>query len=202
MAGRLTFTGARETWRGMTLRAWGMQLIIVVQVAIIAMLALSHMRSDQMVVFAPSLLDRQTYVTRDQASIEYWEDQSLTVAALLGNVTPGNVDFVLSRLREVVAPEAYRRIIEVATSELTEVRNKSMSILFEAQNVIFDPALNRYFVTGRQHIILASGRRSQQNLTFEMGWRMENYRPQLTHIDTYVGMPRTAASLAAEQGAN
>lgn len=199
---RMTFNDARDTWRGMTLRAWGMQLVIVFQMLVIGVLAYSLSQAERTIVFAPSLADEETFVTKSQASITYWENFSMMTSTLLGNLQPGNVDFVISRLRELVAPEAYRAVMDMATKEFDEIQKQSLSLHFEPMRIIYDQPLDTYFVHGRQHVILPSGRPRTQELTYEMRWRLENYRPRLIHVDTYPGEPRTTELLTRQAGGN
>lgn len=195
---RMGFNDARETWRGMTLRQWGMQLVIIFQIAVIGILSYSLSQAERTIVFAPALADQETFVTKSRASVEYWENFSLMTAHLLGNVQPGNIDFVIQRLREIVAPEAYRQVVDVAIAEFEQIDRQSMSLHFETQRILYDEPLDTYFVVGRQHVILASGRRRTQNLVYEFRWRLENYRPRLLHIDTYTGEPRTTDFLTRQ----
>lgn len=181
----MRFEKARQTWRGMTLEAWLMRVAIGALILINGTLVFLMTQVERTIVFAPPVVDEEFYVTKSDASQSYWEMWSYTIATQIGNITPGNVEFILERLKEIAAPESYRSIVDTAYQQLNELRSQGVSMAFEPNTVVYDPRQEVYRILGRQHMWTISGRRTTRSMAFEFKWRLDNYRPRLTYISAY-----------------
>ena len=67
---------------------------------------------DTIVTMQPYTLSEEAWVTKENASRSYKEAWGFAFSQLLGNVTPGSVDFVKERLSPMLSPEIYQDVID------------------------------------------------------------------------------------------
>jgi conjugal transfer pilus assembly protein TraE len=184
-----------DTWRGAMAEnrfsRWAIGGLIITNMILIFVIA----GKDRTVVIVPPEIKGQVEISRASANEGYLEAWTLSLAILLGNITPGNASTVKKNLEPFLAPEIFNDVtvnIDRAVSELTHSR---ITLKFEPLKVVFEPGSKKWFATGyrTQTGPADDGRREQA--TYEMQWEIRNFRPVLTRILHYTGKPRTEKEL-------
>ncbi|RWR30556.1 hypothetical protein D2T29_12860 [Sinirhodobacter populi] len=155
---------------------------------------------DEAVILVPPFQNADIEFVNGRANQEYYSQWAWSVAMLTGNLTPGNAAFVRNQLQSLATPGLYRKMMETVAAELQQVVRDNAVITFSPRDIIFDPELNHFFVTGAQE---AGGpgvkNPARKQLTYELGFTTERLRVSLNYYDVYEGKPRTAKVRETEQ---
>lgn len=115
-----------------------------------------------------------------------------SVSMLAGNITPGNAAFVRGELQRIATPALYRRLMETVDVEVQNIVRDTAVVTFSPREVIYDPELARFFVTGRQQIGGPGVRNAiDKQVTYELGFTTERLRVYLSSYAVYEGMNRS-----------
>lgn len=155
----------------------------------------------QIVTIQPWTLAADAQITENAASESYIEAWGLALAELLGNVQPGSVDFIAERLRPLLAPEIYHRVMDGLQQNAEDLRDDRVSMRFEPRTVRFEKSTGLVFVTGTSYVRQGTSLETEQHSqrTYEFGIKIAHYAPLVTHITTYGGGPRTADVITRER---
>lgn len=116
-------------------------------------------------------------------------------AQLLGNVTPGTVDFVKERITPLLSPSIYQDVIDAIEIQAQQIKNDRVTMRFEPRFVEYEPKSDKVFVYGYSYVKGASSNEERSERSYEFAIKISNYAPVLDYIDTYVGKPRTKTVL-------
>lgn len=154
---------------------------------------------DDTVILVPPFQNETIEFINGRANKEFYSQWAWSVSMLAGNITPGNASFVRGELQRISTPALYRRLMETVDIELQNIVRDNAVVTFGPREVIYDPELNRFFVTGRQ-TIGGPGVRSpiEKQITYELGFTTERLRVYLASYAVYEGKPMTAAIRDAE----
>lgn len=151
------------------------------------------------IVLIPSHLTDRAVVDWNDASPDYYKGWALYTATLIGNITPENLKFIVSRLGEIFSP----KIFPAVKSKLLAIGrdpafNSATSLsYFAASRTIWEPATKKVFVTGRYVNTTATQGGSydrSENVVLEFIFTMVEGRPMMTHFASYEGtQPHTLA---------
>ncbi|MFC0280379.1 TraE/TraK family type IV conjugative transfer system protein [Falsigemmobacter intermedius] len=149
---------------------------------------------DDTVILVPPFQHETIEFINGRANQEFYSQWAWSVSMLAGNITPGNASFVRGELQRIATPALYRRLMETVDIELQNIVRDNAVVTFSPREVIYDPELNRFFVTGRQ-TIGGPGVRSpiEKQITYELGFTTERLRVYLASYAVYEGKPMTAA---------
>lgn len=156
-------------------------------------------RSHETVILVPPELKEIVSVSPEKSSPGYKKAWAMYVANLMGNLTPGNVDFVVGFLGEVMAPEAYRAMKENLALQAKEMKEDSLSVRFEPQSLLYEEETRKAFVSGRFTPYSPSGKHDTFERTYEMQVEIRFGRPWITTFAAYRGVPRTLQQLKSQQ---
>jgi hypothetical protein len=73
-------------------------------------------------------------------------------AQLLGNVTPGTVDFVKERLTPLLSPSIYQDVIDAIEIQAQQIKNDRVTMRFEPRFVEYEPKSDKVFVYGYSYV--------------------------------------------------
>lgn len=148
---------------------------------------------DEAVVILPPFQHDTIEFINGRANREYYSQWAWSVAMLAGNITPGNAAFVRAELQRISTPALYRRLMETVDVELQNIVRDNAVVTFSPREVIYDPELSRFFVTGRQQIG-GPGVRSaiEKQVTYELAFTTERLRVYLSSYAVYEGRPMTS----------
>ena len=151
--------------------------------------------STETIVLVPPTLDERVIVSADDASAGYKTAWGLYVAELLGNITPGNSDFVGAHIGEIFAPAAYRTLRDTILNQIEAISEDRITVRFEPREVSYEGETEKVFVYGSFTSAGPSGEPDQFERTFEVRVDMRFGRPWVTHFAAYEEPPRTIEAL-------
>lgn len=115
--------------------------------------------------------------TASQAYFEWW---SLSLAELLGNLTPQNLSFVESRLQNLFSPNLYHQVQATLNQQFQQLRDDKVRS-FEPLQLDFEQKTNSIIITGNS--VLSSGsQRLKGRKTFTFHFTMIRFRPVLMSL--------------------
>lgn len=163
-------------------------LLVLVIILVIALL-----NKKTIVTVQPWTLARDAQVTEANASQSYMEAWGLALAQLIGNVTPGNVDFVSEQLKPLLSPKIYHETLDAIQSGATQLKEDRVSMRFEPIRVTYEKTTGMVFVYGRSYMRAGTSmsKESKSNRTYEFKLEISNYMPQINYLTTYEGVPHT-----------
>jgi conjugal transfer pilus assembly protein TraE len=178
------------------------RLLLIANLVMAFSLAAGYMLASsrhERIVLVPQHLTENASVEWEAASPEYYKGWAFYVANLIGNITPENLTFVVSRLGEIFSP----KIFPVVKSHLLAMGrdpafNSATSLsYFAPSRAIWEPGTKKVFVTGRYVNTTATQAGSydrSQNVVLEFIFTMIDGRPLLIHFSSYEGtQPHTLA---------
>lgn len=158
-----------------------------------ALLVFNIATRDEAVILVPPFQNETIEFVNGRANREFYSQWAWSVAMLAGNITPGNASFIRGELQRIATPSLYRKLMETIDIELQNIVRDNAVVTFSPREVIYDPELGRFFVTGRQQIG-GPGVRStiDKQITYELGFTTERLRVYLASYSVYEGRPMTA----------
>lgn len=159
-----------------------------------AILAINIATRDEAVILVPPFQHETIEFINGRANKTYYEQWAWSVAMLAGNITPGNASFVRGELQRIATPTLYRKLTATLDVELQNIVRDNAVITFSPREVVYDPELNRFFVSGNQGVGGPGLRKNiEKQMTYELGFTTERLRIYLNYFDVYEGRPMTQA---------
>jgi len=175
---------------GVMLENKGLRLIATIQAVGIILLIVALSNKKPVVILSPPDLPETATITINTASQEYKKSWALFAATVIGNVKPGNVDFVKATLEKLLEPSLYQDIMVGVETQGQEIKNQGLTVTFNPTGVIYDPEKDQVYVTGESATQGAYGDPVREKKTYEIQIRVRNYQPAITHLATYAGGPK------------
>lgn len=187
-----------NTWR--SLRSENVLYRTLVPVLVITNLIsmMGWMSKDRETVLVPPTLNEATSVSRRSADGGYKKSWGMFAASLLGNITPGNSDLVLESLQLVMGPTVYSKLKSSVADDIEKIKRDGVTLSFEQKTVLYERESDKVFVVGRTGISNSAGNVTKFDRTFEFRVVIENGQPQIVHMDSYTGKPKTLDVLKRE----
>jgi conjugal transfer pilus assembly protein TraE len=130
-------------------------------------------------------------VARESAAREVKDAWALYLAELLGNVSPGNAEFLQRALEPLLAPELRRAVTAVMAYQVRKIQRENVTLTYLPRSVLYEPETDRVFVTGAQTSAGPAGKPQARVRTYDLRVAFRHYRPVVTHLDDYPDEPRT-----------
>ena len=161
--------------------------------ALVVILVIAVLNKKTIVTMQPWTLARDAQVTKTQASQSYMEAWGMALAQLIGNVTPGNVDFVGEQLKPLLSPKIYHETLDALQSGATQLKEDRVSMRFEPLRVTYEKSTGMVFVYGYSFMRAGTSmsKESKKHRTYEFKLSISNYMPQIDFLTTYEGVPHT-----------
>lgn len=156
---------------------------------------------ETIVIVQPWTLTQTAQLEQNKAARNYKESWALAVAELLGNITPGNVDFVVERIKPLLAPSIYNEVVRNANEQALYLKEDRISQSFMPRTVEYEASTNKVFVKGNSYTTGASGlvgkdeKGTRNEMTFEFVIEIKNYLPLIKSMEVYSGQARTGKVL-------
>jgi len=184
-----------KTWEGIqTENQWG-RIFQAGLIAVVFLLAVQVFSKETIVTLQPFTLTEEAWVTKSNAAQSYKEAWGFAFAQLLGNVTPGTVDFVKERITPILSPSIYQDVMDAIEIQSSQIRNDRVSMRFEPRSVEYEPKSDKVFVYGYSYVKGASSDEQRSERCYEFVIKISHYAPVLDYIDTYAGKPHTKSVL-------
>lgn len=162
---------------------------LVIAVAVGGIAVSRAMEQRERIILIPPYLDRQVQLGWSAASADYLKSFGMYFTTLAANVTPNNIDFVAQNLELFVDSRIFpdvRRTLK-ATAENPQFRGTGSSLVFQPNEILFEPETMKVFVGGTATHRDAAGRKTDTEMIYELGVEMRTGRPWITSIETYDG---------------
>jgi conjugal transfer pilus assembly protein TraE len=186
-----------KTWNGTLSDNAFLKKVVVGLIGAVFFLSLALAAKDRTVVLTPPNLDAQVEISRSKASEGMLTAWGISIAELLGNVTPGTTRFLTKELDPMLAPGIRDRVLDAIAEQVKKIEKEQISISFEPAEARFDQAQNKVYVTGDLVTTNVEGISDRQVRTYAMQFKVQNYRVMLADIAVTAGQP--AAPEVAQQ---
>ncbi|MGI9295062.1 MAG: TraE/TraK family type IV conjugative transfer system protein [Pseudomonadales bacterium] len=173
-------------------------LIIAVLIVTNFVVVFGWFRSKETIVLVPPTLDARVTVSATKASEGYKTAWAVHVAELLGNVTPGNADFIAEHVGSILAPDAYRTMKSSLAEQIKDIKEDSITVSFEPRQTSYEKETDKVFVYGEFRSVGPTGKPQVFMRTYEMQIAMRFGRPWITNYFPYTGQPRTIQALKTQ----
>jgi conjugal transfer pilus assembly protein TraE len=160
---------------------------VLILIIIVCILLNSALTNHERIILLPLKLDKRTELAYDSASKEYHEKYGLSLAALLGNMTPSTSHTTVSALKSILTASLYRDLKEVLEKQADEIKNSGVSLSFSPDKWEFEPLTDSTYVTGTQTITPLNGDTREKVVTFEFKLIVNQYVPFISYFDFYDG---------------
>ena len=173
------------------------RLVIVSLLALVFILLFVVINKKTIVTIQPWTLSRDAQVTENAGSQSYMEAWGLALAQLLGNVSPGNVNFVGEQLKPLLSPKIYHETLDAIQAGAQQLVDDRVTVRFEPLRVIYEKTTGMVFVYGNSYTRTGTGvdKEKKTKRTYEFKLKVANYLPQIDYINNYNGIPRTREQL-------
>lgn len=186
-----------NSWRDLKFQNFLFRLMVPMLIMANLISAIGWLQKDRITVLVPPVLTEATSVSKRSADAGYKKAWGLFVSGLLGNVTPGNAEFVMESIQLLMSPRVFSQLRQAVATDIDMIKKDGVTISFEQKTVFYEPESDKVFVIGRTGISNAAGSVSKFDRVYEMRVVVDNGQPQVVDIDTYVGKPRTVDVLKA-----
>ena len=186
-----------NSWRDLKLQNFLFRLMVPMLIMSNLISGIGWMQKDRITVLVPPVLTEATSVSKRSADAGYKKAWGLFLTGLLGNVTPGNAEFVMESIQLLMSPRVFSELRAAVASDIESIKKDGVTISFEQKTVLYERESDKVFVIGRTGISNAAGSVSKFDRVYEMRVVIENGQPQIVDIATYVGKPRTLDVLKA-----
>lgn len=173
-------------------------LIIAVLIVTNFVAVFGWFRSKETIVLIPPTLDERVEVSATKASEGYKTAWAVHVAELLGNVTPGNADFIAEHVGSILAPDAYRAMKSALAAQIKDIKEDSITVSFEPRQTTYEKETGKVFVYGEFRSVGPTGKPQVFMRTYEMQIAMRFGRPWITSYSPYTGQPKTLRALETQ----
>ena len=162
----------------------------------LALLSYHAVTKSQTVVIQPFGLQKSAWVAEDNASQSYKEAWGLSLAQILGNVSPGNLDFVQKRLSPLFPSSIHEKTMTALRAQVIMMKTNRVTTTFDPKEVVYEKSTDKVFIYGNYVTESPSVKPRKEKRTYEFVINMESYLPQVVELDTYADEPHTEQRLA------
>ena len=180
-----------ETWDGALAENRFSRIVILVLAIALVLSLIKAFTRDVVVIMQPSPLTEAIEMTEASASQTYKQSWALSMANLLGNVTPGNLKFVRQSVEPLLSAGIYQQVIGAMEEQAQQIRNDRVTMRFEPRSVEYEETTDTVFVYGYSYMQGATGDAEREDRTYEYTVEVEEWAPKFTYMNTYSGRPRT-----------
>lgn len=189
----MKFDAFKQSFSGLKLENHFHRLVTIALLVLNGILLVALLNQKVIVTMQPWTLARDAQVTETQSSQSYLEAWALALSYQIGNITPANVDFVAEHIKPLLAPKIYQETLDAMYSNAEQLKEDRVTLRFEPKSTLYEKTTGKIFVNGTSFIRSGTGndKERRENRSYEFVIKISNYIPQISYIDTYVGVPRT-----------
>lgn len=173
--------------------------MLLLCIAIIFVLAFVAAEKEQRVILQPVTLSKTAWVDQQNASINYFESWGTYLALLMGNIHPGNLNYIRERLEPLLDSGIYNEVVVRFNEEAQNIKENGATFNFEPRRTVYDRELGRVFVNGFSYVKGPISRPQRVERTYEYQLQVDNYLPKIVFMDTYEGQPRDSVYLSKQK---
>lgn len=161
----------------------------------LALLAYNAVTQKSTVIIQPWGMQKTGWVTENNASQSYKEAWGYSLAQMLGNVSPGNLDFISKRLAPLLPSALYQSTMTALKAQTIMMKENRVTTTYDIKEVVFEKSSDKVFVYGDYYSKTPSVKPKKEKRTYEFKINMESYLPQIIAMDTYADEPHTKKKL-------
>lgn len=189
----------RQSYGAMARERSGSRFIISGLVVLCLVLSFGLITKKPVVILVPPDLSQESEIAANNASAPVKKAWGLVVANLVGNVTPGNVEFVQRSLEGLLAPTLYNDLLKSLQDQALTIQEGQMSLSFVPESVTYQKSHNLVFVSGQSTKRGPFSEPVQEKRTYEFEIVVKNYRPYVLTWEAYAGNPRVKRNATPEE---
>lgn len=198
----MDFRNLGKTWSGALTENKFLRIGVAGSGIAMVILAYAAVSKPTIVTMVPPNLKQQVWVSEGSAAQGYKTSWGLYMAMLLGNATPGNVDYLKQAIGPVLSPSIYKETMDALNKQSIHIKQDGVTMRFEQRTVQYEKSTNKVFVQGYSYVRGAGGDETRDTRTYEFKINVQDYAPVFTYFDTYSGRARTQEALAHEKRGN
>lgn len=194
----MNFAGINKSWSRLRNDMRFDRAIIALLSVAVVVLSIGWSKNQEKIVLVPPKISEQLTISQNSASEGYKKAWALYASELLGNVTPGNADFIVESFKDILSASAANAVNSALVAQVKEIKNEAISTRFTPRKVTVDPKTSHVFVNGVFETVGAAGNSVKINRTFEYDIEITSGFPQISWFDVFDGdaMKRIAQETA------
>ncbi|WP_353251174.1 TraE/TraK family type IV conjugative transfer system protein [Salinisphaera sp. T31B1] len=189
-----------KTWRGAKVENTFHRVILSLSSVAVVVLAYGAVNKSTVVTLVSPTLKTEAWVGIDNAQQDYKTSWALYLSQLLGNVTPGNAQFIVDAIGPLLDPEIYQQTVAAIHRQAEQITQDGVTLRFQGRKVQYETTSKKAFVQGYSYVSGNSGEEERTTRTYEFVIQIQDYAPLITDIDTYEGRARTEDVLSKIEG--
>jgi len=178
------------SWNGIKSENTFLRILVPLLITAIVVLSIIMKNRESPIAVVPWTLDHKVEFSRNNGDVGTKKMWAMAVAELIGNITPGNADFVVNKLERMLSPDIFSVLKTNLADQVEEIKHESFTTNFTPQDIIYEKKTDKIFVAGRMEMSGASGASMTFIRTYEFKIEINNWYPKIIHFDVYKGQPK------------
>lgn len=187
----MTLNKFRQTYNSIVSENNFHRFLIVVLMIFLLISMVGWLSNQQSTVLVPPTLNEKAEISSKAASSSYKKSWAQYISGLLGNVTPGNAEFVFTSIQSILSPDVYNNVKNGMNAEVEMMKRDGVTVSFQPRQISYEQTTNKCFVTGRTSISASTGEISSFDRVYEVEVSIKFGQPLITYLDSYTGTPHT-----------
>lgn len=186
-------------------RTWGAMIAernstkianLILAIALAVSVVMLFNKKDHFIVLPPKL-DERIEITLDSADAGYVKSWGVHLASLVGNVHPGNAQFVSDTLGALLSPDAYHKISGQMGAQVFKIKKEGRRTRFTPTAIIYEDSSRKVFVKGDfetftpglsgSEDVVGRNTNLRRDKVYEFVITLDHGKPYVEHFDTYFG---------------
>lgn len=159
-------------------------------IANVMLVGIVYTRGTETILVPPAITEKMT-VSQSSLDASGKKQWSAYVASLVGNITPGNIDYTIDQLQGLMDSVVYHKMRQDLAEQVQKVKRDNITLAFEAKQLMYEKETGKVFVIGRSILRATNGVEQKVERVFEIELNVEEGRPLVTHLESYDGAPHT-----------
>lgn len=168
----------------------GYQIAILSLSLAVGLMAIMAFNKNVEIVVMPPDYSEPIVVNGSYANQSYAASHALGIAAMVGNISEKNADFVITNFLKVLSPYLRSQIESTLNAEVKILKTRKARQTFLIEDVMYEPRNNIIWVWGQKTLTFAGGGNHSERFTYEFRIEPKNGAPRVSHFDAYPGIPR------------
>jgi conjugal transfer pilus assembly protein TraE len=169
----------------------GYQLAILSLSLAVGLLGIMAFNKQVEVVVMPPDYWEPVVVNGSYANQSYAASHAVGIAAMIGNISEKNADFVINNFLKILSPYLRNQIEATLNAEVKILKTRKARQTFLIEDVLYEPRNHVIWVWGQKSLTFAGGGNHSERFTYEFRIEPKNGAPRVSHFDAYPGIPRT-----------
>ena len=162
--------------------------IIIMQTIALLVLAFLYITTETETIIVPAQVTGEMVIGEGKANEEYQKRFAYSVASLIGNVSPRNIDFVLENIEKMLSPNLRSTILPSLKNEANVMKVRGYEQDYVVKDMIWSTKADMVYVWGEK--TTRGGKEvSNDDFTYEIRLKPIDGFPRIVHLKGYKGVP-------------